>query len=78
MIADAERVRSLADAGQSFFSARVAALDDAAFAGASGLPGWTRAHVVAHVALNVLSNYFNHLAQPDLDFPAAPALEGAR
>jgi uncharacterized peroxidase-related enzyme len=34
--------------------------------------------VVAHVALNVLSNYFNHLARPDLDFPAAPALDGAR
>ena len=36
------------------------------------------AEIVAHVALNVLSNYFNHLAQPELDFPAAPALDGAR
>ncbi|WP_433412349.1 carboxymuconolactone decarboxylase family protein [Microtetraspora malaysiensis] len=27
------------------------------------------AEIVAHVALNTLSNYFNHLAQPDLDFP---------
>ncbi|MFI9507718.1 carboxymuconolactone decarboxylase family protein [Nocardia sp. NPDC052566] len=26
---------------------------------------------VGHVALNILSNYFNHVAQPELDFPAA-------
>jgi uncharacterized peroxidase-related enzyme len=25
--------------------------------------------IVGHVALNVLANYFNHVAQPDLDFP---------
>ena len=25
--------------------------------------------VVAHVALNVFSNYFNHVARPELDFP---------
>jgi hypothetical protein len=25
--------------------------------------------IVGHVALNVFSNYANHLAQPDLDFP---------
>jgi alkylhydroperoxidase family enzyme len=31
------------------------------------------AEIVAHVALNTLSNYFNHLAQPVLDFPPAPA-----
>jgi uncharacterized peroxidase-related enzyme len=27
------------------------------------------AEVLGHVALNVLSNYFNHLAEPELDFP---------
>jgi uncharacterized peroxidase-related enzyme len=27
------------------------------------------AAIVGHVALNVLSNYFNRVAQPDLDFP---------
>ncbi len=26
--------------------------------------------MVAHVALNVFSNYFNHIAKPELDFPA--------
>lgn len=30
------------------------------------------AEVTAHVALNTLSNYFNHLARPELDFPEAP------
>lgn len=36
--------------------------------------GWSDEEVgemVAHVALNVFSNYFNHVAQPALDFPRA-------
>ncbi|WP_406209883.1 carboxymuconolactone decarboxylase family protein [Kitasatospora sp. NBC_01560] len=34
------------------------------------------AEIVAHVALNTLSNYFNHLAEPELDFPAVdPAVD---
>ena len=36
--------------------------------------GWSDEEVgeiVAHVALNVFSNYFNHVAAPELDFPAA-------
>ena len=41
---------------------------------AAGVTDAEIAEVVAHVALNVLSNYFNHLAQPELDFPAAPEL----
>lgn len=45
---------------------------------AAGVTDAELAEVVAHVALNVLSNYFNHLAQPELDFPAAPALDGGR
>lgn len=39
--------------------------------------GWTEAsigEVVAHVALNTLSNYFKHVTHPELDFPPAPAL----
>lgn len=34
--------------------------------------GWSdeeTGEIVAHVALNVFSNYFNHVAQPELDFP---------
>ena len=37
--------------------------------------GWTPAEVtemVAHVALNVFSNYFKQVAEPALDFPPAP------
>lgn len=35
------------------------------------------AEVVGHVALNVLTNYFNHLAGTDIDFPRAAPLSGA-
>ncbi|MDX1969181.1 MAG: carboxymuconolactone decarboxylase family protein [Planctomycetaceae bacterium] len=38
--------------------ARVAGLDDAALA-----------EVVAHVALNLFTNYFNHVAETEIDFP---------
>ncbi|MEZ0092674.1 carboxymuconolactone decarboxylase family protein [Streptacidiphilus sp. EB129] len=31
------------------------------------------AEIVAHIALNTLSNYFNHLARPELDFPEVKA-----
>jgi len=39
--------------------------------------GWSDEEIgemVAHVALNVFSNYFNHVAQPELDFPVTPVL----
>lgn len=42
--------------------------------------GWSDAHaveVVAHVALNTLTNYLNHLAGTEVDFPAAPVLQPA-
>lgn len=32
---------------------------------------------VAHVALNILTNYTNHVAQTDIDFPKAAALSAA-
>lgn len=41
--------------------------------------GWTAAELgelVAHMALNLFSNSFKQLAEPPLDFPAAPALAG--
>ena len=40
------------DAGQRAIEERVASLDDAAVAGPSRLPGWTRGHVLTHVARN--------------------------
>jgi uncharacterized peroxidase-related enzyme len=50
-------------------------VDDAALADArkAGVTDAELAEIVAHVALNTLSNYFNHLAQPDLDFPEVAA-----
>lgn len=36
--------------------------------------GWSDeeiGEIVAHIALNVFSNYFNHVAAPELDFPSA-------
>lgn len=43
------------------------------------LAGWTDeelTEMVGHVALNVFSNYFNHVAKPELDFPrAAPSFQ---
>lgn len=30
--------------------------------------------IVANVALNIFTNYFNHVADPEIDFPRAPAL----
>lgn len=39
-------------------NARAAGLDDAALA-----------EVVANVALNLFTNYFNHVAETDIDFP---------
>lgn len=32
------------------------------------------AEIVANVAVNVFTNYFNHVAQTEIDFPEAPAL----
>ncbi|MGW2424317.1 carboxymuconolactone decarboxylase family protein [Streptomyces sp. NPDC001709] len=40
---------------------------------AAGVTDAELAEIVAHIALNTLSNYFNHLAQPDLDFPEVAA-----
>ncbi len=34
--------------------------------------GWTHeemTEIVAHIALNIFSNFFNHIAEPELDFP---------
>ncbi|MDA7978041.1 MAG: carboxymuconolactone decarboxylase family protein [Pirellulales bacterium] len=35
------------------------------------------AEIVANVALNVFTNYFNHVAETEVDFPAAPELTAA-
>jgi uncharacterized peroxidase-related enzyme len=43
---------------------------------AAGVSDAELAEIVAHVALNTLSNYFNHLARPVLDFPARRRWKG--
>ncbi|MFE9424726.1 carboxymuconolactone decarboxylase family protein [Kitasatospora sp. NPDC006697] len=40
---------------------------------AAGVTDAELAEIVAHIALNTLSNYFNHLARPELDFPEVTA-----
>ena len=35
------------------------------------------AEIVAHVALNIFTNYFNHVAGTEVDFPVAPELVAA-
>lgn len=43
---------------------RIAGVDDA-----------TIAEIVANVALNIFTNYFNHVSDPDIDFPKAAPLK---
>jgi uncharacterized peroxidase-related enzyme len=51
-------------------------VSDAALAGVreAGFDDGVIAEVVAHVALDVFTNYFNNVAQTDIDFPKASAL----
>ena len=35
------------------------------------------AEIVANVALNIFTNYFNHIAGTEIDFPPAPALQAS-
>jgi uncharacterized peroxidase-related enzyme len=41
----------------------------------AGVTDTELAEVTAHVALHTFSNYFNHLARPELDFPPAPDVQ---
>ncbi|WP_216907507.1 carboxymuconolactone decarboxylase family protein [Nocardia noduli] len=55
-------------------------IDDAALAAAraAGVSDAEIGDITGHIALNVLSNYFNHIAAPELDFPAAAPTEGSK
>ncbi|WP_210521159.1 carboxymuconolactone decarboxylase family protein [Hymenobacter terricola] len=48
--------------------------DDVAAVRAAGYTEGEVGEIVGHVALNILTNYFNNTAKPTLDFPAAAAL----
>ena len=41
---------------------------------AAGLDDGAIAEIVANVALNIFTNYFNHVAETEIDFPRAEAL----
>ena len=47
--------------------------DDVASLRAAGTSDAEIAEVVAHVAVNIFSNYFNHVAETDVDFPEVAA-----
>ena len=49
---DLARDRAWMAAGEQAVSTAVAALDDVAVAQPSALPGWTRGHVISHLARN--------------------------
>ncbi len=48
--------------------------EELAAARAAGWSDGEIGEIVAHVALNAFSNYFNHVAQPALDFPRVEVL----
>ena len=48
---------------------------DVAEVRAAGLDDGTIAEVVANVALNIFTNYFNHVAETDIDFPKVEPID---
>jgi alkylhydroperoxidase family enzyme len=56
------------------FRGKVSDEDVAAFL-AAGFDHRALAEVMANVALSMFTNYFNHVADTDVDFPRAEALE---
>ncbi|MCC9600970.1 carboxymuconolactone decarboxylase family protein [Stieleria sp. JC731] len=49
--------------------------DDVAAAKDAGITDGELAEVVANTALNLFTNYFNHVAETEVDFPSAEPLE---
>lgn len=49
--------------------------DDVEILRAAGFDEGAIAEIVANVALNLFTNYFNHVAETDIDFPEIQALE---
>jgi alkylhydroperoxidase family enzyme len=45
---------------------------DLSVARSAGLDDVQIAEVIAHVALNIFTNYFNRVAHTDVDFPKVP------
>ncbi len=51
--------------------------DDMAAVRSAGLDDGAIAEIVANVALNIFTNYFNHVAETEIDFPRAEPLDVA-
>ena len=51
--------------------------DDAQRVRQAGYNNGEIAEIVANVALNIFTNYFNHVAGTEIDFPAAPEVAAA-
>lgn len=50
---------------------------DLAAVRSAGLNDGAIAEIVANVALNIFTNYFNHVAETEIDFPRAEAIDDA-
>lgn len=73
-----DRLDALADFTRSFVTSRGhATATEIESVRAQGFTEGHLAEFVAVVAQNVLSNYFNHLAGTEIDFPKAPELQNA-
>jgi len=58
------------------YTTNIGSVEDASWQAALDA-GWSDEQLTelsAHVTLNLLTNYFNHFVETDLDLPAAPAL----
>ncbi|MDX1578630.1 MAG: peroxidase-related enzyme [Gemmatimonadota bacterium] len=80
LLGDSEdpRTAALLDLTNAIVEKRGAVADEElARARAAGITDAEIAEVVANVALNVLTNYFNRLAETEVDFPAVPVAEAA-
>ncbi|MCC9643601.1 carboxymuconolactone decarboxylase family protein [Rhodopirellula sp. JC740] len=71
---DAKEAAVLKLAGQLVDKRGFATDDDLAAARDAGIDDAEIAEIVANVALNLFTNYFNHVAQTEIDFPVAEPL----
>jgi len=84
-IADSRRAASTDPATQAAlaFARKVVAErgrvndDDVQGLGIAGFSDGDIAEIIANVALNLFTNYFNHIAETEVDFPRVEALEPA-
>ena len=74
--ADPKSAAALAFAQKVVNDRGIVSDDDVAGLREHGFTDGDIAEIVANTALNIFTNYFNHVAETDVDFPAAPKLAG--